>query len=943
MAGKPVNITIGATVASSLGAAVRDAKNQLGTLGAKISSLNDKKVKVDQLVAMKAQTNDLGRAYGQARKRADELSAAYAAMGPPTAAQTREMRAAEQAAEKAGAALTKQREALRELRASLHSAGVDTRNLGTESVRLGSQLDTLKRRTEALSRARQADKDNRDKRGQHLGNVMSTAAVGMTLAAPLKTAMDFEAQMSRVGAVSNSTKEQQVQLTAKAREMGRDTKFSALEAGQGMEYLAMAGFNANQQMAAIGGVLDVAAAAGTELGRTSDIVSNALTGFGLQADQAGRVGDVLTKTFTGSNTTLESLGETLKYVAPVASSAGASIELVAAMTGVLGDAGIQGSMAGTTLRNTFLRLIAPAKDAQKHMKQLGISAEQMREIMADPEGQQAAHYIKKMGIDVADENGNLRDWMDILTELSVKMGNLSQADRLEAASSIFGKYAVSGGLALLDSLRHDEKYIEEQVKNMREQGATEEEIQKYRLETRNKLQDRYNKNLLASQQGFAKQVAARMLDNTKGEFTILGSAVSDLAIEIGNVLAPAARDSAKNLTSLANKASAFVHAFPVLSRAVLLGVGSILLLSLSAYALGFAWTVLKAPFLKMNVVWQKVRAEQALLRISNAETGASATLLGSKWGAFKSKAGGVGGVLRQIGGGLLSLIPAIGSVTAALLTNPITWIILGIGLLIGGVALTIRKYWEPLSAFFGGVWAGIKAAFAPLLEAFAPLQPLFSAVGDAIGSVVDWFSKLFEPVKLSKEEMSDWAALGQRFGQDLGEGFKLLFTPVQYLCDRIGDIINAIKWLWDNAGKIGDTFSSWSDSAGNYVSEKWTKFKSWSGIGDAPSGEADDGKRASVGNVWMQRSPVFASSGENMPPKFGFGRSGTAAGPSAVAPQPVAGTRNVTQHFTNAPTIQVTVPPGAEARDIADTVERRLMRNGFSRYGDGAAALYDYE
>ena len=303
------------------------------------------------------------------------------------------MRAAEQAAEKAGAALTKQREALRELRASLHSAGVDTRNLDTESVRLGSQLDTLKRRTEALSRARQADKDNRDKRGQHLGNVMSTAAVGMTLAAPLKTAMDFEAQMSRVGAVSNSTKEQQVQLTAKAREMGRDTKFSALEAGQGMEYLAMAGFNANQQMAAIGGVLDVAAAAGTELGRTSDIVSNALTGFGLQADQAGRVGDVLTKTFTGSNTTLESLGETLKYVAPVASSAGASIELVAAMTGVLGDAGIQGSMAGTTLRNTFLRLIAPAKDAQKHMKQLGISAEQMREIMADPEGQQAAHYI----------------------------------------------------------------------------------------------------------------------------------------------------------------------------------------------------------------------------------------------------------------------------------------------------------------------------------------------------------------------------------------------------------------------------------------------------------------------------------------------------------------------------------------------------------------------
>ena len=941
MAGKPVNITIGATVASSLGAAVRDAKNQLGTLGAKVSSLNDKKVKVDQLVAMKAQTNDLGRAYGQTRKRADELSAAYAAMGPPTAAQTREMRAAEQAAEKAGAALTKQREALRELRASLHSAGVDTRNLGTESVRLGSQLDTLKRRTEALSRARQADKDNRDKRGQHLGNVMSTAAVGMTLAAPLKTAMDFEAQMSRVGAVSNSTKEQQVQLTAKAREMGRDTKFSALEAGQGMEYLAMAGFNANQQMAAIGGVLDVAAAAGTELGRTSDIVSNALTGFGLQADQAGRVGDVLTKTFTGSNTTLESLGETLKYVAPVATQAGASIELVTAMAGAMGDAGIQGSMAGTSMRSMFLRIIDPAKTGEKAMKQMGISAEQMRELIANGDLGGGAAQIKRMGISITDSNGKLRDWMDILIEINTKMRNMSQSEKLAAASAIAGKNAVSGFLAILSSLDKDAGYVDAVVQNAVDSGATEEKVKQLRerLEKTSKLQDRYYKNQLASQEGFAKKVAARQLDNTKGAITILGSALADLSISIGNILSPSARAFAENLTTLANKASLLVQEFPRVFQVFFGGIGTIFMLSASTYALGFAWTVLKAPFLKMNVVWQKVRAEQALLRISNAETGASATLLGSKWGAFKSKAGGVGGVLRQIGGGLLSIIPAIGSVTAALLTNPITWNILGIGLLIGSVALTIRKYWEPLSAFFGGVWAGIKAAFAPLLEAFAPLQPLFSAVGDEIGSVVDWFSKLFEPVRLSKEEMSDWAALGR----SLGEGFKWPIVLAQALYDRIGDIINAIKWLWDNAGKIGDTFSSWSDSAGNYVSEKWTKFKSWSGIEDAPSGEADDGKRASVGNVWMQRSPVFASSGEDMPPKFGFGRSGTAAGPSAVAPQPVAGTRNVTQHFTNAPTIQVTVPPGAEARDIADTVERRLMRNGFSRYGDGAAALYDYE
>lgn len=145
--------------------------------------------------------------------------------------------------------------------------------------------------------------------------------------------------MSRVGAM---TEKQMAGLTARARELGRDTKFTAVEVGQGMEYLTMAGFNARQTVQSIGGVLDVAAAAGTDLGRTSDIVSN-----------------VLTKTFTSSNTTLESPGETMKYVAPVAKSAGASIELMAAMVGVLGDAGIQGSMAGTTLRNTFLCAAPP--------------------------------------------------------------------------------------------------------------------------------------------------------------------------------------------------------------------------------------------------------------------------------------------------------------------------------------------------------------------------------------------------------------------------------------------------------------------------------------------------------------------------------------------------------------------------------------------------------
>ena len=479
MATKPVNITIGATLASSIGTSVRGAKNQLGQLGSAMSTLSKQQETALRLQKLRSDTEHLGLAFNKAKQRSDALRDALSSQGPPTAAQAQQMQKAAMVADKARNALVRQRDALRELKGSLRDAGIDTRNLTVESVKLGSQLDVLRKRTMALSQAQQAEQAHREKRRQLVGDVMAMTAVGMSLAAPAAIAIKFEDQMAKVGAVSNATKEQLVELTAKAREMGRDTRYSATEAGQGMQYLAMAGFNAQQQIAAIGGVLSVASAAGADLGTTSDIVSNVISGFGLSAAEAQRVGDVLTKTFTSSNTTLESLGETFKYVAPVAHGVGADIELVAAMIGVMGDSGIQGSMAGTALRSMFTRMVAPAKDAQKHMAAMGITVQQMQEIMADPETQNAARYIKEMGINVADKQGNLRNWMDILSELSVKLGNLNEQEKMAAMTAIFGKNALSGSIAVMEAFKKDEAYLDEQVANMRKRGATEKEIQEY--------------------------------------------------------------------------------------------------------------------------------------------------------------------------------------------------------------------------------------------------------------------------------------------------------------------------------------------------------------------------------------------------------------------------------------------------------------------------------
>lgn len=767
MAAKPINITIGATLASTLGASVRGAQGHLQRLGSTMSSLNSQQAGVAQMQKLRADADQLGRAFANARRHSDGLRASLTSMGPPTAAQAREVQKAEAATDKARFALERQREALRGLKAELQAAGVNTRSLSAESVRLGAQMEMLQKRTTALAQAQAAQKANRERRGQLVGDMFGMMAVGATLAGPAKVAIAFEDQMARVGAVSNATQAQMVSLTAKARQMGRDTRYSATQAGEGMQYLAMAGFNAQQQVDAIGGVLNVAAAANADLGRASDIVSNALTGFGLAADQSNRVGDVLTKTFTSSNTTLESLGETLKYVAPVAKAAGASIEFAAAVAGVMGDAGIQGTMAGTAMRSMFTRLVAPAKDAQKHMKQMGITAEQMAEIMADPETQAAAQHIKKMGIQVADEKGNLRDWMDILTELSVKMDNLSEQERLSAATAIFGKPALAGGLSVLDALKKDEKYIEEQIANLRQQGATEAQIEEYRLKTRNKLHDRYNRNLLASQESFAQKVARRMEDTTGGSLRVLKSAAEDLSIEIGNALAPGIRDTAESMTVLANTATALVARFPVLSRVVLGGAASALALGIAWKALGFAWTVTKAPYLSAMTMIESLRARMALASLT---------------------AGGSVGGFGKVGLALRALLPSIFSVNAALLANPVVWI----GAALVGAAVLVYKYWEPLGAFFGGVFDGIGAAFTEGSASLAPLGEAFGGIAAALKDAWQWFTELLTPIQSSSAELEGFAAAGKSVGNVVGSVLAGAFDAVTL---PLRAIIEGIKWL----------------------------------------------------------------------------------------------------------------------------------------------------
>lgn len=252
----------------------------------------------------------------------------------------------------------------------------------------------------------------------------TTTALGGVAAAAVKVGSDFEAQMSRVQAISGATGKELEELRSQAVELGADTSFSASEAAQGMENLAAAGFETNEIMDAMPGLLDLAAASGEDLASSSDIAASTLRGFGLAASEAGHVADVLAENANRTNSSVAETGEAMKYIAPLARAAGISMEETAAAIGIMANAGIQGSQAGTTLRGALSRLSKPTDDMQQAMDELGIA-------FYDSEG--------KM-LSLADQVGMLKSAMEGMTD----------EQKNNYLVTLYGQEALSGMLALIN-------------------------------------------------------------------------------------------------------------------------------------------------------------------------------------------------------------------------------------------------------------------------------------------------------------------------------------------------------------------------------------------------------------------------------------------------------------------------------------------------------------
>lgn len=299
----------------------------------------------------------------------------------------------------------------------------------------------------------------------------AATAIGTLGAAAIKVGSDFEGAMSKVEAISGATGSDLEALTNKAKEMGASTKFSATESANAFEYMAMAGWKTEDMLNGIEGIMNLAAASGEDLATTSDIVTDALTAFGLSAQDSTHFADILAQASSNANTNVGMMGETFKYVAPVAGALGYSAEDTAIAIGLMANAGIKSSQAGTSLRSIMSRLAKPTKEVQTAMDALGVS--------------------------LTNSDGSMKELNEVIDDLRTGFSGLSEAEAAELASSLAGQEAMSGLLAIVN--------------------ASDEDF--------DKLQ-----SSIYSCDGAAAQMAETMNDNLQGQLTILKSGLEGLGI-----------------------------------------------------------------------------------------------------------------------------------------------------------------------------------------------------------------------------------------------------------------------------------------------------------------------------------------------------------------------------------------------------------------------------
>lgn len=603
--------------------------------------------------------------------------------------------------------------------------------------------------------------------GSTMTKYVTTPLLGIGTAS-VTVAAGFESAMSEVQAISGATGEDFENLTAKAQEMGAKTKFSASESAEAMQYMAMAGWKTEDMLAGIEGIMNLAAASGEDLATTSDIVTDALTAFGLSAGDAGTFANVLAAASANANTNVSMLGESFKYVAPVAGSLGYSAEDTAIALGLMANAGIKGSQGGTALRSSLSRLIKPTGDAATIMEQYGLS--------------------------LTNADGSMKSLGDVMDMLRDKMGGLSEAEQAQAAATLFGQEAMSGMLAIINASNED--YT--------------------------KLTD-----AIYGSEGAAKTMADTMQDNLGGQLTILKSTLEGVAISFGNLLLPLVKKVVgllQNLTSWLNNLSESQKEMIVKIAGVAAAIGPVLVVvgkllkfigslpkTLTAVKTGFS--VLKgaiagvsAPVLAIIAVIAVLVAAFKHLWDTNEEFRESIMeIWESIKEAFSEFTNGIVERLNALGfefeditevisaiwDGFCGLLaPVFEGAFSAIATILSTVFDVILGLVDFFIAVFSGDWdaaWESVGSIFSSVWDGIVSLFNTIVDTLKGVADTF----------LGWFGSSWDEA---------WESIKQFFTDTWDAIVEFFTTTIDNIVTGVNDFINSVVEFFAN---LPETIAYW--------------------------------------------------------------------------------------------------------------------------------------
>lgn len=504
-----------------LASAVRQSRDSL-------KNLNQQASQIDGFRKIKQQLTSTQQAYQSATQRVATLAKEIANTENPTKKQLEAFKKAQREAGQLKTKYEQLQQSVQRQRSALQANGISTNQLGQAQRRLNGDIERttqqLRRQENQLRRSAEQERRMAAAKSQYqktldvrnkmagTGATMTATGAGMLYSAKqtLMPGYEFNVGMSKVQALTRLDKnsDEFKMLREQARELGATTAFTANQVAQGQAFYAMAGFKPEQIKNAMPGTLAMSLAGDIDLGTTADIGSNILTGFGLSSDEMSRVSDTLVGVFTRANVNLAMLGDTMKFVAPPASSLGVDLETTAAAAGKLGDAGIQASTAGTSLKSIFGRLAAPTSEVSKALKEINLKT--------------------------TDSKGNFREFTEILVELDKKTKGMGNAQRAGLFKKLAGEEAFSSLMVLADQ-------------------ASTGSLQKLIAE-------------LKASKGEAQKVAGTMTDNLSGDMKNLQSAWEDLGIQIFDGIDSPLRQISQSITRVISKVGVWMKENPELAK-----------------------------------------------------------------------------------------------------------------------------------------------------------------------------------------------------------------------------------------------------------------------------------------------------------------------------------------------------------------------------------------